>query len=226
MSDRKLCVALLTSADSWYVDYVERLSQVLAEKSCDVSLLHTHRDLDLSHEICFILSYFKVIPSDVLEQRQYNMVVHESDLPQGRGWAPLFWQVISGKNEIPFTMFNADEGVDSGSLYLKKVLTLNGTELHDELREKQADLTGKMVVEFVERYRTGSLIPMPQNGESSVWPKRTPADSELDVNKTIAEQFDLLRTVNNRDFPAFFTYRGERYTMRITKKGRDKHEDR
>ncbi|MFO7736161.1 MAG: hypothetical protein R6W70_08115, partial [bacterium] len=78
----------------------------------------------------------------------------------------------------------------------------------------------------VERYRTSALIPVPQNGESSVWPKRTPADSELDVDKTIAEQFDLLRTVNNRDFPAFFRYRGERYTMRITKKGRGKHEDR
>lgn len=219
MNKYTLKIAVLTSRKSWYRQFIPNLCQALERESCIVDILHTHQNLDPSHKICFILSYFNVINPVILEQRRYNMVVHESALPQGRGWAPLFWQVIEGRNNIPFTMFNADKGIDSGPVYLKKNLTLDGSELYAELREKQAQLTREMVMEFVGRYRKGTLMLVPQKGESTVYARRTPADSELDVNKTIGEQFDLLRTVNNEEFPAFFYMKGKKYYIRITEAG-------
>jgi methionyl-tRNA formyltransferase len=37
------------------------------------------------------------------------------------------------------------------------------------------------------------------------------------VQKTIAEQFDLLRVVDNLRYPAFFDHRGKRYRLTIKK---------
>ena len=42
-------------------------------------------------------------------------------------------------------------------------------------------------------------------------------DSLLDFNKTITEQFNLLRVVDNDKYPAFFENQGEKYFLKITK---------
>jgi len=149
-----------------------------------------------------------------LVQNQYNIVVHESALPEGKGWAPLFWQVLEGKIDIPFTMFEASDGIDNGPIYFQEILSLTGYELNDELREKQAGLITKMCLSFVENY-SKYLPAVPQNGTESFYRKRSPADSQLDVNKTIKEQFNLLRVVNNQDYPAFFEIRGKKYKLTI-----------
>ena len=56
-----------------------------------------------------------------------------------------------------------------------------------------------------------------QEGVESFYPKRGPKDSELDVNKTIKEQFNLLRTTDNKAYPAFFEMKGETYILKIEK---------
>jgi len=48
-------------------------------------------------------------------------------------------------------------------------------------------------------------------------PKRTPQHSQLDPHRSIAEQFDLLRVVDNDRYPAFMDFRGARYVIKIEK---------
>lgn len=213
--------AIVTSAESWYYPHAVRLTSELESNESTCPVLTDHRELDGPYEIVFYLSYFRLVGSDVLSRNRHNIVVHESDLPKGRGWAPLFWQVIEGKNEIPVVAFEAVEEMDAGRIYVREQLRLDGTELHDELRVKQAQMTRDLVLECVRRYRRGELCSMPQTGEPSYYPKRTPADSELDPSKPIEEQFDLLRTVNSADFPAFFDLRGCRYVLSIRKAGEE-----
>ncbi|MFP4487626.1 MAG: methionyl-tRNA formyltransferase, partial [Campylobacterales bacterium] len=129
-------------------------------------------------------------------------------------WAPMFWQILEGKNKIPFTMFEASDGVDEGDIYMQKDLVLTGYELNDELRQKQANHTMDMCLEFIthyEQYKT----PKKQQGKESFYKKRGPKDSKLDIDKTIKEQFNLLRIVDNKSYPAFFELDGHRYVLKI-----------
>ncbi|WP_287162823.1 hypothetical protein, partial [Clostridium sp.] len=57
----------------------------------------------------------------------------------------------------------------------------------------------------------------PQQGESSFYIKRGPKDSKLDINKTIKEQFNLLRIVDNERYPAYFMFNNKKYIVRIYK---------
>jgi len=210
-----LKIAVLTSKESWFVPHAEVFVNGLKQKGYDVQLFHSHDPVDESFRIVFMLSYFEIVSEDFLKKHKHNLVVHESDLPKGKGWAPLFWQVIEGKNKIPIVMFEAGKGVDNGDIYIKDHILLEGHELYNQMRQKQATKTIQMCENFLDDYE--SMKAMPQRGNESSYPKRTQEDSELDINKSLCEQFNLLRTVNNEDFPAFFYYEDTKYILKIFK---------
>jgi methionyl-tRNA formyltransferase len=205
-------IAILTSPDQWFIPYAENLQQKLQSSE----LFFNHNELNDIYDIVFILSYHKIIPIEQLKNHKHNIVIHASALPQGKGWAPMFWQILEGKNEIPFTMFEAASGVDNGDIYMQDTLVLTGYELNDELRGKQADFIIDMCLKFINNYDVHK-IPNKQSGEETFYPKRTAKDSELNINKSIKEQFNLLRIVSNDDYPAFFNIGGHKYIIKIEK---------
>lgn len=206
-------VAVLTSSESWFMPYAENFVSSLQKEEKSAELFNDHKDIPESYQIVFILSYFRLIEEEFLKLHKHNLVVHESDLPKGRGWAPLFWQILEGKNRIPIVLFEAQAGADEGDIYLKDFIELTGHELHDEIRHLQAEKTISLCNRFLVEY--SDIKPVKQQGEPTVYPKRTPKDSQLDIDKTIDEQFNLLRIVNNEQFPAFFYKNGHKYILKI-----------
>ncbi|TLP38533.1 formyltransferase family protein [Arcobacter arenosus] len=210
-------VAILTSPNQWFVDYAKDLQL----KIRDSVLFFEHKNLHESFDILFILGYHKIIEEKYLKLNLHNIVIHESDLPKGKGWAPLFWQILEGQDEIVFSMFEASNGIDNGNIYMKKRLILDGTELNKQLRAKQAELTIQMCLEFIKNYEKYKFSK-PQVGEESFYKKRTAKDSELNIEKSINEQFNLFRIVDNENYPAFFYKGGEKYILKIEKASDEK----
>jgi len=166
-------------------------------------------------DLLFLLSFWSLVPEAILANHRNNLVVHESPLPQGRGMSPVTWSILEGKNRIPCCLLEATPEVDAGPIYLEDEIVLDGTELIQQIREKQADVTLRLCDRFLDAYPAILATGHDQVGTAKVYPRRTPADSELDIHATIADQFDLLRTVDNESYPAFFHARGCRYTIHI-----------
>ena len=80
-----------------------------------------HEPLKVSEgDFYFMLSCGEIVSSDILNRNKNNLVVHESALPQGKGWSPLSWQIIEGAESILITLFEATDNVDSGIIYLQE----------------------------------------------------------------------------------------------------------
>lgn len=158
-----------------------------------------------------------LVKPEILARNRHNLVVHESNLPQGKGWSPMTWQVLEGEKEIPVTLFEAEETVDSGPIYLQDTIFLEGHELVDELRAKQVEVTISLCRDFVRRYPEILDQARPQSGDESFYGRRRPEDSRLDPYGSIADQFNLLRVVDNNRYPAFFEWKGERYLLKVEK---------
>jgi len=47
-----------------------------------------------SSEICFYLSYGRIVDTNLLARHKNNLMAHASDLPKGRGWSPLTWEIL------------------------------------------------------------------------------------------------------------------------------------
>ncbi len=166
-------------------------------------------------DIVFLLGYTKILPKDFLRKNKLNLLVHESNLPKGRGFAPIQWQLIEGNSEITVSLIEVAEKVDTGDIFLQTKINFNGTELYKEIREKQAKATLDIICDFLKLYPNFSR--QKQIGVKSFYPKRTKADGELDISKTLEENFNLLRIGNNDAWPSFFYYKGVKYVIKIFK---------
>jgi len=199
----------------WILPYSHKLIENLSKLNHDTTLVLNHKEI-VKGDMCFFLGCGQIAKPDTLALNPYNLVVHESDLPNGRGWSPLSWQILEGKNEIPITLLEAINGpVDSGDIYIQDKLVFEGHELIDEMREAQGNKTVELAMRFVSEHL--KLRKDPQNGTPTHYPKRKPEHSEIDINKSLSQIFNQLRIVDNERYPAFFYMHGKKYLVKIYK---------
>lgn len=216
-------IQILTDKTSWFNKYSNILKDKLHDLGHDVQLINSKNELQ-NGDIAFFLSCFEIVGNEYLKLHEHNLVVHESNLPEGKGWSPMTWQIIEGKNEIPIALFEAQAGVDSGDIWLKDTIKLNGYELIKDWQKLQAEKTIEMCLKFIKEYN--NLKPKKQQGNETFYKRRTPKDSELDINKSIKDQFNLLRTVDNEKYPAFFKVGNSKYTIKIYNSLRERERER
>lgn len=217
-STRAFKIVILSDSASWINSTVEVLAADWKELGHEVFWFHDPQESP-SADFCFCLSFSKVLRREIRDRFDHTLVVHASDLPTGKGWSPLSWQVLEGKNQIPVSLFEADDSVDSGPIYARRLIDFEGYELIDGLRKKLAETTYDLCSWFVAEYPCSSTQPRMQKGTESFYSRRGPKDSQLDVTKTIAEQFNLLRIVDNHVYPAFFELKGRRFVLTIRDDG-------
>lgn len=203
---------LCDNKNSWIMPYAIDIVTELISMNHDASLINDSKNVT-EGDILILLSCENVFRN--LKLNKHNLVVHESALPQGKGWSPLTWQILEGKNIIPITLFEASEKVDAGNIYETMLMEFDGLELIDELRKKQGFATKKLVINFINNYPNN--IGKAQNGQESFYKKRLPSDAKLDINKSVAEQFNLLRVSDNQRYPAYFEINNQKYIITIQK---------
>ena len=211
-----LRITIATSADSWIHPYVDQLKTSLEAAGHEVRRVTSAAELS-EGDLCFLLGCGFLVSSERLALHRHNLVVHESALPEGRGWSPLTWQILEGKSEIPITLFEAAEAVDAGPIYLQTTMRFSGHELVEELREVQGSSTVELCERFVAEFPEIVEQARPQAGEASMYARRGPEDSRLDPEVSLRDQFNLLRVVDNERYPAFFELDGRRYILQITR---------
>jgi methionyl-tRNA formyltransferase len=169
-----------------------------------------------SGDFLFLVSCSEILEEEYKKLFRHSFVLHASDLPKGRGWSPYIWNILEGKSIITVCLLEAASPVDSGDIWHKRTFTLDGHELLPEIHEQlfQAELS--LIDDAIGHLDDMQPILQDENMVSH-FPRRSPEDSRLDPNKTIAEQFDLLRVVDSDRFPAFFELRGKRYRLMIEK---------
>ncbi|RUO71566.1 methionyl-tRNA formyltransferase [Pseudidiomarina salinarum] len=206
-------VNVLVDNESWILPYAEILVRDLKERKIDALLCRSAASLSEGW-ITFLLGCTKLISEKDLKKSQHNLVVHESALPKGKGFAPVAWQILEGAHEIPVSLIEAlPNKADAGNIWLQDSIYLKGTELCSEWRRLQGECSICLCLKAVDDYQ--NIKPVKQQGEETFYPRRTPIDSELNVHDSLSSQFNLLRVVDNQHYPAFFYHDGKKYVLKI-----------
>lgn len=182
----------------------------------DIKLARSKTELQ-GGDLLFLISCGEIINAEDREKFKKVLVIHASDLPQGRGWSPHIWDVVNGANEITVSLLEAQDKLDSGDIWQKARITIPQHFLYDEINERLFAAESQLMDFAVENFYT--ITPQPQSLAvvPSYHPRRTPADSELDPEKSIASQFNLLRVSDPERFPAFFRLHGHTYKVTVEK---------
>jgi len=209
-------ITILCSTDKHPVN--KWLDQWVAKQSefHDVNIIHSTQELTAG-DILFLISCSDILTED--DRKPYNnvLVIHASDLPRGRGWSPYVWEIIGGATKLTLSLLEADDDVDSGDIWKKIKIDILKTDLYDEINKKIFD--AEMVLMDFAVKNINSVKPIKQESSvvSTYYKKRTSEDSKLDVNKSIKENFNLIRTCDPLRFPAFFYYEGVKYKLFVEK---------
>jgi len=199
------------SMNSWIIPWVQQIKDILSPFH---NVTTCYRKDDLSEgDFNFLLGCTKILEKEFLCLHRHNLVVHESDLPLGKGWSPLSWQIVQGASEIPVVLFETGEQLDGGPIFIKDRIVFQGNELLPEIRIKQGLKTIELVLKFLNQWP--DITPLMQSGEDSYYRKRTEKDDRLDIKKSIAEQFNHLRIIDNQKYPAWFEIRGKKFKILI-----------
>ena len=51
-------------------------------------------------DVLFLISFTKILPINVLQKVKLPLVVHESNLPSGRGCSPVLWEILNKKKHF------------------------------------------------------------------------------------------------------------------------------
>lgn len=211
---KTISITICSDSKSWINKTVADLIIAWLAEGHSCAWVNDAQDLP-GGDICFYLGFERIVKRDLRSRYKHNLVVHASDLPKGRGWSPASWLICEGKKHIPITLLEAVDEVDAGGIFAQNWIELKGTELVDDWRAHLANHTLLLAKNFVAEFPESLKSLRPQMGQPSYYSKRRPQDSELNPDKTIREQFNLLRVVDNESYPAFLTIDGKVFILKI-----------
>ena len=205
---------LIDKNNNWIENRIYNFQKSLKKSKYFSKVFKDYRRIN-NYDLVFILNFTKILNNNFLKKNKLNLVIHASHLPEGKGFAPMQWQILKDKKYIYNSLIEAVKKVDSGKVYLKEKMFFKGNELYDDLREIQSESTIQLIKKFLKKYP--NITPKKQLGKSTYFKKRKIEDSELNINKNIKNLFPLMRIANNNKWPLFFKYKNIKYILKIYK---------
>jgi methionyl-tRNA formyltransferase len=191
---------ILLSEKHWHRPLFEQLRE---EIEAEWLLIQTKDKFTLDRLIefkpnkIFIPHWSYLIPSEIFEGFEC-ILFHMTDLPFGRGGSPLQNLIKRGFTETMISAMRVESGIDTGKIYLKRKLLLNGSAL--EIFIRASNIIKGMVVEI----NSSDIQPVAQKGQPVVFKRRTPDQSNIDSIKDINELYDHIRMLDCEGYPAAY----------------------
>ena len=129
----------------------------------------------------FIVGWSQIARSGVLAApRQGALGIHPTLLPEGRGRAAIPWAILLGLEQTGVTLFQLDEGVDTGPILGQVALPLSAQETATSLYHRVARAHRELIAQVWSGLEAGRLQAVPQDpAAGSVWGGRTPEDGRI-----------------------------------------------
>lgn len=159
-------------------------------------------------DIVFI-PHWSYIISDQIFTRYECIVFHMTDLPYGRGGSPLQNLIVKGHKATQISAMRVSQGIDTGDVYQKKPLPLQGTA-HD-IFLRSTKIIETMINEIIIQKPT----PKPQEGKPTLFKRRKREDGNLQELNELKLVLDYIRMLDCEGYPPAFL-ETENFTFEFT----------
>lgn len=134
---------------------------------------------------------------------------HMTDLPYGRGGSPLQHLILAGHKTTKLTAFRMTDDFDSGPVYLKRDLSLEGRA--QDIYVRSSDLAAEMIGYIISEQPE----PQPVTGEEVVFVRRRPEQSEIPQEDSLERLHDFIRMLDAEGYPGAYLHYGN-YRLELT----------
>tara|TARA_B100000795_G_C22744602_1_gene416787 strand:- start:109 stop:807 length:699 start_codon:yes stop_codon:yes gene_type:complete len=193
---KRTCVVL--SEQTWNKDIVSNLGKT--KKNINWILIDKQEEFNLDYlksiktEVIFIPHWSYIIPKDIYEKFEC-IVFHMTDLPFGRGGSPLQNLISRGIYHTKISALKVNKGIDTGDIYIKKDLELNGSAT--EIFRRGNLIITEMIISILENKNK----PTPQKGKVTMFKRRKPHQSNIIELETLQKVYDYVRMLDADGYP-------------------------
>lgn len=168
----------------------------------------------LSPDISVVVAYGKILKEETLSLPPLGSIcLHPSLLPRYRGASPVQRSILAGDTETGVTIFQMDEGMDSGDILIQKRTPIYEGERAGELTDRLGHLSSDALLEFLRLMEAGQVHPEPQIDHDATYAPKI----EVEEAKIVWEEEPEKLELESRAFdpwPGPFTYfEGERLRL-------------
>jgi methionyl-tRNA formyltransferase len=146
-------------------------------------------------EIGVVAAFGQKIGNAILDALPHGCVnIHGSLLPKYRGAAPFQWAIINGDEATGVTVFQLDEGWDTGPIWKRRELRIAETETASELHDRLARLGAELITETLTALQFTDAEPQTQDAsQATMAPKLSRRESRIDWSQPA---FNVARRIN------------------------------
>ena len=90
---------LCDNKDSWFWNKNSKFLDDIENLGHKIKICKNEKELDQA-DISAFISCTKIVSLDGLAKSRSNIVCHPSDLPEGRGFSPIAWDILNDKKRI------------------------------------------------------------------------------------------------------------------------------
>lgn len=159
--------------------------------------------LALEPGVAVLADYGRLVPRQLLELPHGALNLHPSLLPRHRGATPIPATILEGDTDTGVTLFNMDEGLDTGPIVAIERVAIRGDVSAPELEARLAAIAPDVLERSLRPWLLGDLpaVPQPSEGATLTRPLRRD-DGRLDPSRSA---FELERAVRAfRPWPGTF----------------------
>ncbi len=169
-----------------------------------ISLVETSKPSDavdelssFSPDLGVVVAYGALLKPDVLALPKHGWInLHFSALPRWRGAAPVQHTIWNRDEFAATSVFQLEEGLDTGPVYSTWKVPLAGDETSGDLLERLAVLGARQVLEVVDLIAKG-VTPTPQSDEGVTYAGRiSREDAFIDFQGTAEAVSAHIRAVS------------------------------
>ena len=205
---------LLDKNNNWMKQYFNdfKLSKNLSKKfDLKISYKIERKKIDL----LFILGFTRKIDPEKLKNYKYKFIIHESNLPKGRGFSPVKNQILKKIYKIKCCLIECVDKIDGGDIYEYDNLIIGKNDLYDDIRLKQFKITIKLIEKLLKKYP--KIKGEKQVGVPTYYKRFDEMSDEIDISKNISSLFDLLRSTDYNKHQNYFFLNKKKYFIKISK---------
>ena len=146
----------------------------------------------------FIPHWSWIIPKKIWSN--FNCIVfHMTDLPYGRGGTPLQNLISRGHKKTKISAIKVDQGLDTGDIYMKEELNLNGRA--EDIYKRASDIIFKKMIPYIIK---NDPLPKKQKGKVVKFERRKPEQSKILNGMDLDKTYDLIRMLDAEEYPKAF----------------------
>ncbi len=170
---------------------------------------------ELKPDIAFVVGCRVLIPPEIYQIPCLGTLgVHDSLLPEYRGFAPLNWAIINGASHTGVTLFYLSELMDGGDIVAAKSITIASDNSAAELADRLCDKTKELVLETLPLFKANSVPRIKQNYQDGSFScSRSPEDGLIDWAESSQRVYNKVRGLSYPYPGAFTFYQGKKIVI-------------